>query len=47
MHHILIDLAYLKCKNLHYVNLMKVKGHAELINFIDPEGMGYTPKSKQ
>jgi len=50
IHYILIYLFFptdLKSKNLSYVNLMKAKAHAELINLIDSEGMGYALKSEQ
>lgn len=49
-HSILINLYFLtdlKSKQLYYVNLMKARAHAELINVIDSEGVGYTSKSEQ
>lgn len=47
LHYILINLYFptdLKFKNLHYVNLMKARTHAELI---DSEGLGYVSEQRQ
>lgn len=50
MRYIIINLYFpadLKSKNLYYVNLIKARAHAELINLIDSEGTSYVSKSEQ
>lgn len=50
MRYILINLYFptdLKFKNLHYVNLMKARTHAELINLIDSDKIVYVSKSEE